>query len=183
MPEKPLIKSGFISVDISHQINNGPTNGNESDLETATIHSSFSDDFLDPLPSTNFETGPRMPIVDNNSDSDNDVDSEIFNADDTTSILRKSFQNLKTKSKLEKESIKAILKPSKASPKESSPIKTIFLRKRKGEENKDKEQKTGNQKKDIEIESGVEMLEDMVISHETEQAVTSSLKSPLPEQV
>lgn len=100
-------------------------------------------------------------------DSDSDVDSNIFNEEESSAI-KKSLAHLKSKVTKKDNIPKNVLQTSNRQPlpKKDSSLRNAFLRKRsrKMEEEREKKlQKPSTPKKDIEIESGVEMLEDMVV--------------------
>ncbi|KAL5293475.1 TEX2 family protein [Megaselia abdita] len=100
-------------------------------------------------------------------DSDSDVDSNIFN-DEESSAIKKSLAHLKSKVTKKDQIPKNVLQTSNRQPlpKKDSSLRNAFLRKRnrKMEEEREKKPlKPSTIKKDIEIESGVEMLEDMVV--------------------
>lgn len=98
-------------------------------------------------------------------DSDSDVDSNIFNEEESSGI-KKSLAHLKSKVTKKDQIPKNVLQTSNRQPlpKKDSSLRNAFLRKRnrKIEEEK-KPLKPSTSKSSIEIESGVEMLEDMVV--------------------
>lgn len=108
-------------------------------------------------------------------DSDSDVDSNIFN-DDESSSIRKSLAHLKSKVTKKDQIPKNILQTSNQRqqlPKKDSSLRNAFLRKRSRKIEEEKKlmsssQKTAIKPKEIEIESGVEMLEDMVVIPSTD---------------
>lgn len=119
-----------------------------------TAQSSISEDFLDP------ESEPANGDAD---DSDDDVDSEIFNGGQeevehlSTSRLKRSIRNIRSN----KEAIKGSLRKAKETTKDK-----MFGRHKRNElaeKQKEKEPSRKKQSGDVEIESGVEMVEDMVI--------------------
>lgn len=141
------------------------TNNEDSDIETATINSSISDDFsIDPAPKNST----------NQTDSDLDIDPNILLTGDDieSSTIHKSLATLRSKN-IPQKPTKGPITTTKKLKKDESPsrssattsIRSTFLRKRK-KQNADKPetiQQPVKVKKDIEIESGVEMLEDMVL--------------------
>lgn len=100
-------------------------------------------------------------------DSDSDVDSNIFN-DEESSSIKKSLAHLKSKVTKKDHIPKNVLQTSNRQqlPKKDSSLRNAFLRKRSRRLEEEREKnplKPATLKKDIEIESGVEMLEDMVV--------------------
>lgn len=111
---------------------------------TTTAQSSISEDYLD----------PQSTAADADN-SDNDVDSEIFNGLDetesTSSRIKKSIRSIRSR-----ESFKANLIKAKETTKD------VFGRnKKQAGDNVAITKDNAAKKVDIEIESGVEMLEDM----------------------
>lgn len=98
-------------------------------------------------------------------DSDSDVDSNIFN-DDESSSIKKSLAHLKSKVTKKDQIPKTVLQTSSRQqlPKKDSTLRNTFLRRRsKRLEEEKKPVRISTPKKEVEIESGVEMLEDMVV--------------------
>lgn len=98
-------------------------------------------------------------------DSDSDVDSNIFNEDESSSI-KKSLAHLKSKVTKKDQIPRTVLQTSNRQqlPKKDSSLRNAFLRKRsKKFEEERKPLKSSTFKRELEIESGVEMLEDMIV--------------------
>lgn len=111
---------------------------------TTTAQSSISEDYLDP-----------QSVAADADNSDNDVDSEIFNGQDEpasrSARIKRSIRSIRNRDSLKANLIKA---------KETT--KDVFGRnKKQGGDNLTITTDAASKKVDIEIESGVEMLEDM----------------------
>lgn len=114
---------------------------------TTTAPSSISEDYLDP-----------QSVNGDADSSDNDVDSEIFNKDELESSSIKSLRTVRKRDAIKERLLRAKEK-----------TKDVIGRSRRTE----KRLPTDDSPKkvaDVEIESGVEMVEEMVVSGDTSQS-------------
>lgn len=143
-----------------------PATSSSVNSASHTAQSSISEDFY---------ADPESESLGANGDADNsddDVDSEIFNAaqddlDPPASRLTRSMRHIRSN----KEAIKGSLRKARESTKDK-----MFGRYKKADEaTKSDTKKPGT---DVEIESGVEMVEDMVLPANASAAALSSSDSP-----
>lgn len=129
-------------------------NGDDSDADSATINSSISDDFNEAVAFHSAPTNQSLSrITNSDSESDLEPDSETFSITETdSSRLRKSFSN---KKKLAAETILSKINKTKEELRPHG--KTLLRRRKRGST---PPVRSGRQK-DAEIESGVEITEEM----------------------
>ncbi|XP_059621006.1 testis-expressed protein 2 isoform X2 [Phlebotomus argentipes] len=129
----------------------------ESDLDSMTVNSSVSEEFCEAQ--TSRDMAKRIVGKTNDSDSENDVDSDILNLDQDAKVTGKRSPAPKASSNNAKKSLMAKFNKTKRSDEAAS---LSFLRRRRVEAGAKVE------KPPVEIESGVEMLEDMILPSEQE---------------
>lgn len=134
-------------------------NGDDSDADSATINSSISDDFNEAVAFHSAPTRQSLTrTVDTDSESDLEGDLDAVGVAETDSAnLRKSFCNKK------RSTANTILSKINKTKEEFRPHGKSLLRRRKRGENSSSPVRPPRQK-DIEIESGVEMTEEMSVS-------------------
>lgn len=129
-------------------------NGDDSDPDSATINSSISDEFNEAIAFHSVPTYQSMTRVSNtDSESDLDADSETIAETDSA----KSTSNKK------RSTANAILSKISKTKEEFRPHGKSLLRRRK-QRGSDASPARVSQRKDIEIESGVEITEEMSLS-------------------
>lgn len=132
-------------------------NGDDSDADSATINSSISDDFNEAAVFHSVVASQPLPIprtINTDSDSDIEIDSESIAETDSLN-LKKSPVNKR------RSTTDAILSKIHKTKEEFRPHGKSLLRRRK----KDSTQPVRTSRhKDIEIESGVEITEEMSLS-------------------
>lgn len=139
-------------------------NGDDSDADSATINSSISDDFNEAIASTSAPTPTHQPIPRvNNTDSESDLDSEPFCTAETDST-KKSTTNKK------RSAADAILTKMHKTKEEFRPHGKSLLRRRKRGSTPPVRP---SHPKDSEIESGVEITEEMSLSPAAVEKVKS----------
>lgn len=138
-------------------------NADESDIESGPVNSSMSDDLSDKIILNSCEKAST-----DNSDSDNDIDFDIpVDAIKSPSILKASLDRIKNSSR--KKTGVITNNSSNSIDANPSKIKSFLKRRQKSPV------KTLQREKNVEIESGVEMMEDMILinGHEHKSSAPS----------
>ncbi|XP_055716165.1 uncharacterized protein LOC129810008 [Phlebotomus papatasi] len=140
----------------------------ESDLDSMTVNSSVSEEFCEAQ--TSSDLGKQIANKTNDSDSDNDIDSDILNLD-TDSVRASGKRSPVPVGKPVKKSLMAKFNKVKRGDDSLS-----FLRRRP----KPEATTVKVEKAPVEIESGVEMMEDMILPTEQTEMVKSVEIPPNP---
>lgn len=137
-----------------HESNKTDLNSDDSDADSATINSSISDDFNEAIAFPSVPTNQLTRVTNTDSDSDLDADSETTGVAETDSV-RKSCRNKK------RSTADAILSKISKTKEELRPHGKSILRRRKRGTTPPV---LPSRQKDVEIESGVEITEEMSLS-------------------